>query len=130
MIKIDELEKKEDPRGWLVEVFKEELSQGQVYVFTSKPGVIRGNHWHERKEEWFCCLYGRVKITLIDNKSKKQQVVEMDSGKGTTKLFIPAKTIHVVENIGDTDSCILAYINEKFNPKDPDTFYPDQTNPK
>ena len=126
MKKVIKLEKKEDPRGWLTEIFKEELPIGQVYVFTSKPGVIRGNHWHERKDEWFCCLHGKVKITLIDRRTNKSRNIVMDSEEGLVKVYIPAKTIHIVENIGKIESFILAYINEIFNPDDPDTFYPPQ----
>lgn len=116
------LEKKEDSRGWLVEIFKEELPGGQVYYFTSKPGVVRGNHWHNRKEEWFCCLQGKVKITLEEESGIKEEII-LDSEKEITKVFIPKKMIHTVENIGEMESAVLAFINEKFDPQDPDTFY-------
>jgi UDP-2-acetamido-2,6-beta-L-arabino-hexul-4-ose reductase len=124
MKKAKTLEKKADERGFLVEIFKEEFPKGQVYLFTSKPGVIRGNHWHNRKKEWFVCLLGKVKITLSDKKTAKKKEFVLDSQKGIKKLFIPAKVIHTVENIGQTEAYVLAFITEKFNPADPDTFYP------
>lgn len=123
MAKISTLEKKEDQRGWLVEIFKEEISPGQVYLFTSRPSVIRGNHWHDRKTEWFCCLVGKVKLTLEDKSTGRKEEIILDADKEIQKVFIPAGVIHTVENIGEVESFVVAYISEKFDPEDPDTFY-------
>ncbi len=63
--------RKNDPRGWLVEIFSLELSQGLVYAFQSNPGAVRGGHYHTRKSEWFCVLKGRVQVFLKNRMTGK-----------------------------------------------------------
>jgi UDP-2-acetamido-2,6-beta-L-arabino-hexul-4-ose reductase len=55
------LEIKSDERGNFVEVFKIP-GFGQVSYSTTKPGAIRGNHYHTRKKEIFCVIEGEAKI--------------------------------------------------------------------
>lgn len=112
---------KSDQRGHLVEIFKEELSQGQVYMFSCKPGQTRGNHYHKRKTESFCVIEGEAVITLKPLKGKSQRIKV--SGTNIEKVFIPVNVIHSVENKGGKDVIVLAYISEKYDEKDPDTYY-------
>jgi UDP-2-acetamido-2,6-beta-L-arabino-hexul-4-ose reductase len=43
---------------------------GQLSYLTIAPNCSRGNHYHKRKEEWFCCIHGTCEMKLIDNYNK------------------------------------------------------------
>ena len=62
-IEIQDLDKKSDERGWLIEVLGGTLPEGceefgQLHVSVAYPGKVRGNHYHTRKVEWFCVPTG------------------------------------------------------------------------
>jgi UDP-2-acetamido-2,6-beta-L-arabino-hexul-4-ose reductase len=94
-----------------------------VYFFTCKPGQIRGRHYHKRKTEVFCVIQGEVEVALKTLEGKTNLVRLSVGEEYLNKLFIPVNIIHTVENKGDKDAVILAYISEKFDEKDPDVFY-------
>lgn len=114
------LEKKSDARGDLVEVFKIP-SVGQIFYSTSKPGVVRGNHYHTRKIEQFCVIEGEAKIRLrsrYTNEIKEYLV----SGRNPEIVEMTVNWTHNIQNIGDGEMKLLVWSNEVFNPDDPDTF--------
>lgn len=121
---------KSDSRGWLIEILKKEdipkdilkKGFGQVYLTVAKPGAVRGNHYHKRKTEWFCVIKGKGKLVLQDiNSKEKEELIIGHDNMLTVK--IPPNTFHKIENTFDEDMYIVAYIDEEFNPKDPDTYY-------
>lgn len=115
-----ELEIKSDDRGNLIEVFKFP-EVGQVFYSTSKPGVIRGNHYHTRKIEQFCVVEGTAKIRLRNRETNetKEYVVSGDAPK---IVEMTVNWTHNIQNIGDGEMKLLVWSNEVFNPDDPDTF--------
>lgn len=110
-----------DDRGSFVEVFKLE-NGGQVSFSTTKPGITRGNHYHIRKNEKFCVVSGHASIKL--RRIGTDEVIEYKvSGESPSWVEMPIYYTHNITNIGDTELVTLFWINEHFNPDDPDTFY-------
>ncbi len=115
------LKRNTDERGSFVEVFKFEKG-GQVSFSTTKPGITRGNHYHIRKNEKFCVVSGQASIKL--RRIGTDQVIEYRvSGDNPSWIEMPIYYTHNITNVGDTELVTLFWINEHFNPDDPDTFF-------
>jgi UDP-2-acetamido-2,6-beta-L-arabino-hexul-4-ose reductase len=109
-----------DARGQLFEILRL-AGGGQFFFSTTKPGVIRGNHFHSRKVEWFCVVRGEAVIRLRrvgDNRVREFRV----SGTSPEFISIPALHTHQIENVGSDDLLTMFWCNEIFQPADPDTF--------
>lgn len=117
------LEKKEDERGWLVELLKKkDLSKfGQISLSITKPGFKRGGHYHTRKNEWFCVIKGKGELILKDIKTNKVEKFILDSND-LQIIKIPPNKAHIIQNISDEDMYLLIHVDEQFDKKDPDTF--------
>lgn len=114
------LEIKSDPRGNLVEIFKVP-GMGQVFYATSHPGVVRGNHYHTRKKEWFCVIEGNAKIRLRNRETN--EIAEYDvSGSAPELVEMTVGWTHNIKNTGEGEMKLLVWANEIFDPEDPDTF--------
>ncbi|MHC5184653.1 MAG: polysaccharide biosynthesis C-terminal domain-containing protein, partial [Planctomycetota bacterium] len=110
-----------DDRGSFVEVFKLE-SGGQVSFSTTKPGITRGDHYHVRKNEKFCVVSGAASIKL--RRIGTDKIIEYKvSGDKPSWVEMPIYYTHNISNIGESELVTLFWINEHFNPEDPDTFY-------
>jgi UDP-2-acetamido-2,6-beta-L-arabino-hexul-4-ose reductase len=110
-----------DERGYLFEVIRM-ASGGQVFFSTTKPGVIRGNHFHTRKIEWFCVLKGEAVIRL--RKVDDTEVHEFRvSGDSPQFVSIPVLHTHQIENEGDEDLLTMFWCNEIFVAEDADTYF-------
>ena len=110
-----------DNRGFLFEVVKE-MSGGQAFFSLTKPGIIRGNHFHTRKVERFCVVSGDAIIRLRkigDAKINEYKV----SGNNPVAIDIPIYYTHNIENIGTSDLLTLFWSNEIYNPDKPDTYF-------
>lgn len=109
-----------DARGELYEVLK--LARGgQIFFSTTRPGVVRGNHWHSRKTEWFCVVRGEAVVRLrhVDGGDTAEIRV---SGASPRFVAIPAFHVHHLENVGSDDLLTLFWASEIFDPADADTF--------
>jgi UDP-2-acetamido-2,6-beta-L-arabino-hexul-4-ose reductase len=117
------LKKSSDERGWLIQSEHKEIAKSMKYflVSFSKPGVIRGNHYHKRKKEWFSILQGKVKLYLYDLKTKEKGTYIISSEKMEFVEMEP-NVAHAIKNIGEQELIFFEVIDEPFNPKDPDTF--------
>jgi UDP-2-acetamido-2,6-beta-L-arabino-hexul-4-ose reductase len=110
-----------DARGKLFEILRL-AGGGQIFFSTTKPGVVRGNHFHSRKVEWFCVLRGEAAIRL--RRVGHDQVREFRvSGESPEFISIPALHTHQIENVGEDELLTIFWCNEIFEPADPDTFY-------
>lgn len=115
------IEEKSDQRGRFVELIKS-LEGGQISVSYSKPGIVRGNHYHNTKNEKFIVIKGKAKIKFRHILEKK--VIEyVVSDKEMNVVDIPPGYAHSIENIGDDEMILLIWANECFNPSYPDTYY-------
>ena len=95
---------------------------GQVSYSTTKPGITRGNHFHTRKIERFAVIKGKAKISIrkIGTKDFMEFYI---SGDEPAFIDMPIWYTHNITNIGDENLTTLFWINEFFNPDDPDTFF-------
>lgn len=116
----EKLEVKKDERGFLAELFKIP-GVGQVFYSTSKPGATRGNHYHTRKIERFCVVEGKAKIRLRDRKTGEIKEYSV-SGATPEIVDMPIHWTHNITNIGNNEMKLLVWVNEVFDPKDPDTY--------
>lgn len=110
-----------DDRGSFTEFIKT-IDRGQVSINISKPGTIKGNHWHHSKNEKFLVVSGKgvIRFRRIDSNEVIEYFV---SGDKLEVVDIPPGYTHNIENIGDTDLITIMWANEPFNPEKPDTYY-------
>lgn len=110
-----------DARGSFTEIIRTP-DRGQFSVNISKPGITKGNHWHNTKNEKFCVVSGKGVIRF--RKIGSDKVLEyFVSGDKIEVLDIPTGYTHNIENLGETDMVTFMWANECFNPEKPDTFF-------
>ena len=110
-----------DQRGSFTEILKTE-NNGQFSVNISKPHIIKGEHWHDTKNEKFLVVSGTGVIRL--RKIGSDEVIEyFVSGDKLRVVDIPTGYTHNIENLGDTDMVTFMWCNECFNPEKPDTYF-------
>lgn len=110
-----------DNRGSFTEILRT-AERGQVSVNISKPGITKGNHWHHTKNEKFVVVSGEGIIRL--RKLDSEDVIEYKvSGEQIEVVDIPVGYTHNIENIGEVDLVTIMWVNEPFNPQEPDTYY-------
>ena len=110
-----------DDRGSFTEALRSP-ERGQVSVNISKPGIVKGNHWHHTKNEKFLVVQGEgvIRFRRIDCK----EIIEYHvSGKKLQVVDIPCGYTHNIENVGIEDMVTVMWANECFDPDHPDTFY-------
>lgn len=117
------LKKNTDVRGTFVEAVKT-LTGGQFSFSNTHPGVARGNHFHTRKVERFIVISGRASIELRKIGTKEVLHFELD-GRQPSFVDMPIWYTHKITNTGTDDLLTLFWINEFYDPQDPDTFYED-----
>lgn len=110
-----------DERGSFVETAKLN-SGGQVSFSTTKPGITRGNHFHTRKAERFAVIKGKARIQLRRIGTDKIMSFEMD-GREPSYVDMPVWHTHNITNTGNDDLYTIFWINEAYDPGDPDTFF-------
>jgi UDP-2-acetamido-2,6-beta-L-arabino-hexul-4-ose reductase len=114
------VERMTDNRGWLSELIKSNQS-GQIFVSSSHPGIIRGNHYHNTKTEKFIVIKGTAIIRFRHIMSK--EIIEYKvSGDKIEIVDIPPGYTHSIENIGDDELIVLFWADELFDPENPDTY--------
>ncbi len=115
------LTKHSDERGSFVETVKLN-SGGQVSFSTTVPGVTRGNHFHTRKAERFAVIKGKALIEIRKIGTDKVYSFELD-GSEPAFVDMPIWFTHNIKNIGNEELYTIFWINELYDPKDPDTFF-------
>lgn len=115
------LVRKEDERGSFAE-FIRTPDRGQISVNITKPGVIKGNHWHRSKTEKFLVIQGQgtIRLRRIDG---EQVLLYPVLGNRLEVVEIPPGYTHQLENTGQEDLITVMWANEAFDPDKPDTFF-------
>lgn len=114
------LNQQSDARGSFTEFVKTE-AYGQVSVNTSRPGVVKGNHYHRIKTEKFLVVSGEAVIRF--RRVNGDVVLEYPvSGKKPEVVDIPAGYAHSIENVGSGDLVTVMWASEPFDPARPDTY--------
>lgn len=110
-----------DERGSFTEIIRT-IDRGQVSVNISKPGITKGNHWHNTKNEKFVIVSGKGVVRF--RKYGEDKVIEYyASGDKIEVIDIPTGYTHNIENLGNTDLVTIMWCNEPFDPDKPDTVF-------
>ncbi|HUQ67129.1 MAG TPA: NAD-dependent epimerase/dehydratase family protein, partial [Flavitalea sp.] len=110
-----------DDRGSFVETVKT-LTGGQFSFSSTYPGITRGNHFHTRKIERFTVITGKAVIELRRIGTTEVLHFELD-GKQPAFVDMPVWYTHNITNVGSEALLTLFWINEFFDPNDPDTYF-------
>lgn len=94
---------------------------GQLSILKINPRCVRGGHYHERKEEWFCCIHGKCEMKLTNVKDGSSRVIILEETNREFVIIKPYES-HILINPSDLKECeVLIIISEIYNPVDPDT---------
>ncbi len=111
-----------DDRGSFTELVKT-LDNGQVSVNVSKPGVTKGQHWHNTKWELFIVVAGKGLIQQRKIGTGEVLNFEVSGEKIEAVHMLPGYT-HNIINLSETENLVtVMYCNECFDPSHPDTFF-------
>ncbi|MBE6709169.1 MAG: SDR family oxidoreductase, partial [Ruminococcaceae bacterium] len=111
-----------DDRGSFTELLKT-VNCGQFSVNVSKPGITKGQHWHNTKWEFFIVVSGRALIQQRCVGSDEVLNFEVSGDRIEAVHMLPGYT-HNIINLSDTDDLVtLMWANEQFDPARPDTFF-------
>ena len=111
-----------DARGSFTELLKTDKC-GQFSVNISKPGITKGQHWHNTKWEFFIVVSGKGLIQQRKVGTDEVLNFEVSGDKIEAIHMLPGYT-HNIINLSDTDDLVtLMWANEQFDPSHPDTFY-------
>lgn len=111
-----------DERGSFTELVKT-LDKGQISINISKPGIIKGQHWHNTKWEFFIVVAGKGLIQQRKIGANEVLNFEVSGEKIEAVHMLPGYT-HNIINLSDTDNLVtMMYCNECFDPKYPDTYF-------
>ncbi len=110
-----------DERGSFTELVHT-LNAGQVSINISKPGVVKGQHWHHSKCEFFIVVAGHGLIQMRKIDSDEIINYEVSGEKIEAVCMLPGYT-HNIINLSETEDLItVMWANESFEPEKPDTF--------
>ena len=111
-----------DDRGSFTELVHT-LNAGQVSINISKPGITKGQHWHNTKWEFFIVVAGHGLIQ--ERKLGSDEVIEFEvSGDNIQCIHMLPGYTHNIINLSDTENLVtVMYCNEIFDPTKPDTFF-------
>lgn len=111
-----------DDRGSFTELLKTEKC-GQFSVNISKPGITKGQHWHNTKWEFFIVVSGKALIQQRKIGTDEILNFKVSGEKIEAVHMLPGYT-HNIINLSDTEDLVtLMWANEQFNPARPDTFF-------
>lgn len=117
-----DLKMNKDERGSFTELVHT-LNCGQVSINISKPGVTKGQHWHNTKWEQFIVVSGHGLIQMRKEGTDEVREYEVSGDKIQSVIMLPGYT-HNIINLSDTEDLVtVMYCNEIFNSERPDTFF-------
>ena len=111
-----------DERGSFTELLKTQ-NCGQFSVNISKPGITKGQHWHNSKWEFFMVVSGHGLIQ--ERKIGSEEVMEFEvHGDHIQAVHMLPGYTHNIINLSDTENLVtVMWANEQFDPSHPDTFF-------
>ncbi len=111
-----------DDRGNFTELVHT-LNCGQVSINISKPGITKGQHWHNTKWEFFIVVSGHGLIQ--ERKLGTDEIIEFEvSGDNIQCIHMLPGYTHNIINLSQTENLVtVMYCNEIFNPNKPDTYF-------
>jgi len=118
MVKIDPLKTHLDKRGVVFEPIDKEAipAQQNCHAVISKPGVVRGNHYHLKGTETIA-VAGPALFTFKEGDDIDNVEVPADQ---VYKFIIPPKVSHAIKNIGEQTNILVAFNTVLHDPQNPD----------
>ena len=114
---IRDLRKFKDPRGWLIEVFRQDALGSEfypvmAYISSTQPGVTRGPHEHVDQADLFCFLGpSNFRLRLWDNRPDSptfRNVMTLVIGADDPKtVIVPKGVVHAYQNVGNVDGMVI-----------------------
>lgn len=118
MIKKEIVNHFSDSRGFVFEPVQGELltNQRNTHVVVSRPGAVRGNHYHVRGTETLV-VCGPALVRIREDEDAREISIPADT---TCRLIIPPGVAHAIQNTGQTDNLLVAFNTEPHDPDQPD----------
>jgi dTDP-4-dehydrorhamnose 3,5-epimerase len=111
----------EDERGWFMELARASKlpkPMRQTNISSSRQGVIRGLHYHERgQDDLFVCLQGMARVVVLD-RSSGETFTEDIGDDNPLAIYIPGTNAHGFEALSDLLFCY--HVTEEYDPANPD----------
>ncbi len=104
-----------DKRGTLYEILNKKELVGNILCLCSKNGEVRGNHYHNSKNEFFCVVMGKVRFYVRDIETGKEADGILDEGM---IIEIPPKHSHALVSAGE--SVVVEFSPQPYNHNSPD----------
>ncbi len=115
------LDRRLDERGWFAELARASALPKpirQANLVHSRPGVLRGLHFHERgQDDLFCCLAGMLRLVVLDRASG-ETFCEDIGDDNPVAVYVPGVHAHGYEAL--TDALLVYLVTEEYDPSDPD----------
>ncbi len=115
------LQRFEDDRGWFMELARRSRMRkpwGQTNLSSSRKGVIRGLHYHERgQDDLFACLQGMARVVVLDRQTG-ETFTEDIGDENPVAIYIPGIHAHGFEAL--TDLLFCYHVTEEYDASDPD----------
>ena len=112
---------KKDERGSFTEFLRTQ-GAGQVSINITKPGIVKGNHWHHTKNEKFLVVAGEANINF--RKIGTQEIITYHvNGHELRVIDIPTGYTHNIVNVGTDDLVTVMWASESYNIDNPDTHF-------
>ena len=111
-----------DDRGSFTELLRS-VNVGQVSINISKPGITKGQHWHNTKWEFFIVVVGHGLIQ--ERKIDSDEIIEFEvSGDKIEAIHMLPGYTHNIINLSETENLVtVRWANEAFDPNRPDTYF-------
>lgn len=127
-VKVKKLKIIPDERGRLMEILRSDdkvfKKFGQVYMTTAYPGVVKAWHYHEKQDDNFACVHGRIKLALYDARTKSPTYKEINefilSTDDPILVVIPKMVYHGFKGMADYESIVINTPTLPYNYKKPD----------
>jgi UDP-2-acetamido-2,6-beta-L-arabino-hexul-4-ose reductase len=116
-----------DDRGDLFETVRAHGGTGQAFVSTTRPGKLRGEHYHLHKVERFFVVKGEAEIRL--RRLLHDDVVTFRlSGERPSFVDMPTLWVHNIRNVGESELVTMFWSDQLLDPDNPDQ-YPEKLEP-
>ena len=127
-VKVKKLKIIPDDRGRLMEILRSDdkvfKKFGQVYMTTTYPGVVKEWHFHQKQDDNFVCVHGKIRLALYDARKKSPTYKEVNefilSIDGPILVTIPKMVYHGFKGIADCESIVINTPTLPYNYKKPD----------
>lgn len=129
-VEIKELKVNCDERGHLLEILRADdkifKKFGQVYITTAKPGIIKAWHYHKLQDDYFCCIFGKMRLALYDARHHSKtfgEVMEWELSLDNPKVVkIPHGVYHGFKGLSKEEAIVINIPTKAYNRANPDEY--------